>query len=130
MSFIKVEKKNTYLIDDNDPFSDILKDLNITNFSLPYPNPTNKIQRSVNAFEKIVLIAKSYNNSWVSNVRDPEQTKYIPYKGFNSEGKWFSYFFRWEHTMAIPSAIHFKSSDLAMKAFKNFEKIYDDYFMI
>ena len=131
MPFLKLRKKVSYLMNSDDPFTEILKDLKVNDFSLPYPYPENKVQKSVNAFEKIVLIAKSYNDGWISDMGDTEQAKYVPYKYKNSAGVWVCVYYGWcSNYVGYPSGVHFKSSELAMKAIKNFEKIYDDYFMI
>ncbi len=106
-------------------FDDVLNIAGLTiEEVIPYKNPKNKKQKSLNAFAKLQLIEEVLNEGWKPIWEDRSQYKYYPYFGYKAQGSWclgdfgsFSYF-----SITVPA--YFKTSELALFAGKIFLDIY------
>lgn len=60
---------------------------------IPFPNPINQFQDSLNATAEWAVIAEAFNGSEIPNWRDPKQKKHIPWaKMDGSSGSGLSFY--------------------------------------
>lgn len=87
-------------------------------------------QKSVNAMCKIFEIVKIYNEGWVY-MKNPKDYGYVPYVQRNNDGRLVvAYYAHGLSRLLWPVGLHFKTSDLAIKAAKDFWEIYCDFWML
>lgn len=79
---------------------------------------------------KLTIIIKALNNGWYPNWNDSNEYKYFPYFGMPADGCVFSYWGTYSyHTYTIvPSALLFKTSDLATYCGLKFILLYEEYY--
>ena len=109
-------------------FDDVLKELGIKNFKLPHPSPKNKEEKSINAYSKIILLTKAYNEGGYPDFKNSEY-KYYPYKYF-SGGVWVVSFSYDCSSADFSGGFYFKSEKLTKDAYNKFKDIYEDYWNI
>ena len=93
---------------------------------IPYPSPTNKRQRHLNASVDIEHISKMFNNG--KDIKhNGKQTLYTPYFRRDS-GRWVVYYYYyWFDDAVTGSGNYYLKPDNAIKAGELFEDIYNDY---
>ena len=96
-----------------------------------------KYQAALIAHFKLVIITEALNEGWTPNWNDSNQFKYSPYFRVNaSKDKPAGFGFSgtdydgWLARTSVGSRLCFKSSELALYAAKQFEKLYIEYFLI
>lgn len=96
---------------------------------LPYLNPSNKDEISINAYAKLIIILRAFNEGWVPDWSNSNQYKYFPWLQYKS-GFGFSIttYDGWHTGAGVGSRLCLKSSDLAIHVGKQFEKEYNEYF--
>jgi hypothetical protein len=110
-------------------YGDVI-DLSGLILGLPYrPDTKTKEEKSINAYVKLLVIVKAYNEGWMPNWEDKNEYKYYPYF-YRSDGSWLVYCRAWHSTLHFPSGLCFKSRKLAEDAMEKFSDTYNDYFMI
>lgn len=127
----------------NEPFSDKITDRIKTledvieqvgikekdNISIIFDyNGQNKDMISIQAYSKLILVARVLNEGWTPNWDDSNESKYYPYFDMRS-GVGFSgsSYAIWNTHTAVGSRLCFKSRELAEYAGKQFEAIYKDF---
>lgn len=98
--------------------------------ALPYPDPKNRDEISINAYSKLVIIVRVLNEGWIPDWNNSDQYKYWPYFDMRSKpGFGFSNasYVYWCTDSAVGSRLCFKSRELAEYAANTFLNIYDEY---
>jgi len=110
-------------------WEDVCEILNINSISsLPYKNPKNKQEKSLNALFKIQKISEVLNEGWVENWCDDNQYKYYPYFNRRVSSGWVMCSYRCNcYDGVLSFGSYYKSSDLALFAGTQFIDIYIDY---
>ena len=111
-------------------WDDVLKYAGENNieYVVPYVNPKNKQQKSLNALAKIYLIAEIFNEDWYSDWNNKNESKYYPYFEYKNDDWCFSGVggHHW-YCCRSGSFAHFKSNKIAEYVGKTFIDIYNDY---
>lgn len=94
----------------------------------PFSNSRNAIEKSANAFVKLCMIAKVYNEGTILNWENSDQYRYFPYKSL-SGGRWVMGVNCWFSFHGYPCGLYFKSKELCEDAMTKFKEIFDDYYM-
>lgn len=103
--------------------------IELTGFSnLPYDNPENVEEKSINAQFKLFKIAQTYNEGWKPNWGDRNEYKWFPY--FYKPGSSWVVCNDWLGTLRAPSGLYFKSRELAEDVVSKFRDVFEEYFMI
>ncbi len=104
---------------------------------LPYPKPKNAVQKTLNAYAKLFIIAEALNEGWVPNWADTNQSKYYPWFYFKEDKKALSGFglsylvcVDGHSDSGVGSRLCFKSRELGEYAGKQFIKIYEEAYLI
>lgn len=84
---------------------------------------------SVNAYQRLILITRAYNEGWVPNWSDSNQRKWVPYFDMSS-GFGFDGVVGWYASSGVGSRLCFKSEELARDAAKKFLSEYKVFFTI
>ena len=133
---IKLILENTFgkelfsikLIDTIKDFNDILK---ISNKELekiiPYLEPKNKEQKSLNALAKIQLISKVLNEGTILDWCNENQYKYYPYFKKITAGWEVDSCYYYYCSAYVGFGYYYISSELALFAANTFKDIYIDY---
>ena len=119
---------NPNIIDRVEDFDSILEILEIEDYQSPYKNPKTKEQKSINALDKLFLIAKVYNEGWIPNWKNSSEYKWFPYKYF-SGGVFVLCSIVWYLCLYSPSGVHLKNKELCEDLIKKFRDILEDYWM-
>lgn len=110
---------------------DLYKELNTTEEELlPYHKPTDKEQKSVNAYCILLKLAKVFNQGEILDFTK-NTYKYIPYKYFSggSAGAYVGVY-GFYGSVGRPAGLFYKDKNLAETSLKNFRQVWDDYWMI
>lgn len=92
-----------------------------------------KHQKAMTAHAKLIIIAEALNEGWKPDWKDYSERKYeLWFDMDSSAGSGFSYlgYDDWASTSYVGSRLCFKSRELARYAGEQFEKLYEDYFVI
>mgnify|MGYP000928640032 CR=1 FL=1 len=102
--------------------------------AVPFQNPEDIDQKSINAYAKLIIINRVLNEGWVPNF-DDNKWKYYPWfymrsvaaggPGFSYDGCIYDYSYS-----TVGARLVFKSEELAEYAGKQFRDIYEDYMVI
>ena len=88
-------------------------------------------RESIEAYAKLIIIAKVLNEGWQPDWSDDDQYKYFPwFKHKSGFGLSCFDFGRWRAYTAVGSRLCFKSAKLAEYAGTQFAEIYRDYLTI
>ena len=92
-----------------------------------------EIPKHIIAHLQLIIIAKALNEDWTPDWSDDDVYKYYPW--FNMESSSAGGFvycdsFNWNSVTYVGSRLCFKSRELAEYAAKQFQNIYEDYFVI
>lgn len=96
-----------------------------------------KHQKALLAHYQLIIICEALNEGWKPNWNDSSQTKYTAWfeikadekhpSGFGFSITTYDY---WLTSTYVGSRLCFKSSELALYAGKQFEKLFIDYFLL
>jgi len=96
-----------------------------------------KHQAALIAHSKLIIITEALNEGWQPNWNDDNEWKYYPWfvvKASEKKPAGFGFsvtdFALWGTDTGVGSRLCFRSSELALYAAKQFEKLYIDYFLI
>ena len=81
------------------------------------------------AYMQLVIITKALNEGWKPDWSNGDECKYYPYFKYSTSGFGFSHsdYADWSAGTAAGSRLCYKTSELAMYAGKQFEKIYNQF---
>lgn len=126
--YFKIEKPQD-ICDKIQTWNDVLKINNLKTYKDLIPNAKTKEEKSINDFNKFLLICKAYNNGWEADIKNTSQNIYYIYRYF-SDGvlsfgvsRYFSY-------ARYSLGLHLKEEKYAKDIIKKFPDILIDYFMI
>ncbi len=107
----------------------LFEELGVTKESLlPYQNPINKKQKSLNAFVILLELTELFNQGEALDFTK-NTYKYIPYKYF-SGGSFVVVVDFFCLSFHCPAGLFYKNENLANLSLKNFREVWDDYWMI
>mgnify|MGYP000028097908 CR=1 FL=1 len=89
---------------------------------------TNKHSKKALAFQNLCIVIEALNEGWTPDWEDQNQAKYYNY--FRMKGGfscWSTYYYA--TGTAVPSALCFKSEELARYCAKQFEQLYKDLYL-
>ena len=94
-------------------------------------SPMDDAFESIQAYTKLIIIAKALNEGWTPDWSDSDEYKYVPWFKEKS-GFGLAYFDcgRWVTYTAVGSRLCFKTKDLAIYAATQFADIYNDFLTI
>jgi len=130
-----VEQEENVKIVDGD-IAEVVKDLkslyvflNTTNLELlPYPNPKTNFEKYLNACVLIPKIVKIYNQENVLDWDNTNQTRYLPYIKKVGSGWVVDSYSYWGSDSFGSLGHYYFSEDLCVKAMKNFNQVYLDFY--
>lgn len=118
-------KKITERVSNLSDISEILGE----KLTMPFPFPSSKEEKSINAQYFLFKIASVYNEAWIGDWNNKSEYKWFPY--FYKDGSsWVVYFRRWHGVLRCPAGLHFRTKELAEDVVKKFRHIFEDYYMI
>ena len=97
---------------------------------IPWKEPKNKQQISQNAFAKIQLISEVYNEGWIPDFNNSNESKYFPYFEKNAPGGWGfcgSCSYGWSSFCRYGFGSLFKTRELSDNAGIKFLSIFKEY---
>ena len=96
---------------------------------VPFPNTTDKAEKSANALLKLIRIANHYNQGVKLEWKNTDQYKYMPYRYYDS-GQWVIGAGNvWFLLSLLPVACCFLRAEDAKEAYETYPEIYDDFYM-
>lgn len=126
--YFKIEKPQD-ICEKIQTWADVLKINQIKTYKDLIPNAKSKEEKSINAFNKFLLVCKAYNGGWEADIKNTSQNKYYIYRYFSGGvlcfvvycGYYYAYF---------SLGLHLKEEKYAKDIIKKFPEILTDYFMI
>jgi len=95
---------------------------------LPFPNPSNKLERYLNACYDIPHITKAYNGNVVLDWNNSNQNKYFLYWKKNSSGAWVLHaVYCYCYSADLGFGCYFANRDAASDAASKFKTIFTDH---
>ena len=116
-------------------YDDACKEVGRPSVIISLGSPFEKIKDpdavSIEAYSKLIIIAKALNEGWVPDWSNTSQNKYVPWFKHKS-GFGLSYYDcdDWTSVTTVGSRLCFKSAELATYAATQFADIYNDYLSI
>ena len=134
MQTLKISGKQSVtgkIMDRVKTFEDACNELGIQKSELAVSGEIESDFRSISAYAKLIIIARSLNEGWVPDWANDSQYKYYPWFDMSS-GSGLSYddFDNLRSGSTVGSRLCFKSSELAVYAGKQFIDVYKDFFII
>ncbi|TWP30535.1 hypothetical protein ETU09_00610 [Apibacter muscae] len=116
-------------------FEDACKELNLNpkDFTITIPNEFSKHSEALTAHLKLVVITQALNEGWEPDWSNWDEYKYYPWFDMEdsaSGGFSFGGYGDWNSISIVGSRLCFKSRELAEYAGKQFEGLYETYFVI
>jgi hypothetical protein len=109
-------------------FEDACKIVGVDAGDYEMPTTATKDDCSINAYAKLIIIAKALNEGWQPSWEDTNQYKYYPYfKHKNGFGLSYDGYGYWATCTYVGSRLCFKNSELAEYAGTQFENIYNTF---
>jgi hypothetical protein len=111
-------------------FEDACRELGITKIELGITGMDEDVA-SINAYAKLIIIAKALNEGWKPDWADSSQYKYIPWFEEKS-GFGLSYvgYGIWDANTSVGSRLCYKNREIAIYAANHFKDLYNDYLTI
>lgn len=89
---------------------------------------TNKHSKKALAFQNLSIVIEALNEGWTPDWENQNQAKYYNY--FRIKGGFSYNYVSYHHThTSVPSALCFKSEELAKYCAKQFEQLYKDLYL-
>lgn len=127
---IEAPEKKKDIFERLQTYEDCCIELNIDpQGQLPYDKPMNDVEISINAYAKLIVICKAFNEGWIPNFNDSNELKWYPWFQKNSSAFGFSgtHYDGWCTNAGAGSRLCLKSKTIAEHVGKKFEKIYNEY---
>lgn len=122
------------IIDRIKTFEDACKELGIDSSSVIPEVATaglQKDEKSIQAYCKLIIIAKALNEGWAPNWAMGDEYKWFPWFDLSSgSGLRYGDNDFWLSLSTVGSRLCYKTKELAIYAGQQFEDIYQDYFII
>lgn len=91
-------------------------------------NGQNKDMISIQAYSKLIIIARALNEGWEPNWADSNEYKYYPWMKYQAGSGFSDSYCAYSHTCtSVGSRLCFKTRELAEYAATQFKDIYNDF---
>ena len=120
------------LTDRLNSFEDCCKELGIDpDEVVPFKNPCNKDQISINAYAKLIVIINAHREGWEPDWENSNQEKSLPWFEYKTTHSGFCFSYadchRWGKDTIVAARLYLPTSELAISVGKKFESIYNEY---
>ncbi len=127
---IEAPEKKKDIFERLQTYEDCCIELNIDpQAQLPYDKPMNDVEISINAYAKLIVICKAFNEGWIPDWNNSNEAKWYPWFQKNSSSFGFSFtgYGSWYSCTSVGSRLCLKTKTITEHVGKKFEKIYNEY---